>query len=838
MENRLRRMLELDAPGGILDAAIESFVSKEDSAGLIGTLIGRKIGKYQLVRIIGSGGMGIVYEALQDQPHRPVAIKVLHSGVISRAALRRFEQEAEILGRLQHPGIARIYEAGVFETDAGPQPFFAMELLDGLSLNQYIGQSAMGTRARVALLVDICLAVEHAHDRGIIHRDLKPANILIVEEKPGAEAIQGNCEQDDSRFSGRRQASAAPQPKILDFGIARTTDSDRRLTTLRTDLGQIMGTLAYMSPEQMAGDPSRVTFQSDVYALGVIGYELLSGRLPYNLRDVPLPCALRTVCEDDPTPLSSIHRTFRGDLDTIIAKAIEKDPRQRYLSVAELRRDLQRYLSDQPIQAAPPTTVYQLRKFARRNKALVGGTIGVILVLLLGIAGMGWQWSRTAQQRNRAVEAEQEAEARTTQVVQAAMEIMQVSDESLAELPGGIRAWEAMTRRALDQLSALPWDEGPQVASYTNLRYVVAYAHHRVGEVALVRGRIGVGLENFQKALAIREQLVARWPSFETFVRTLGVGHWKVAEALIRLGRMDEAGQHLEMTLRLYDRERNQILPVAVDAGIYLGGARRRIGEFKLLMGDSIAAELNFRSSLALVDAGLAREPQALSLRRGRATALRGLGETLLAAGQLQAAIEALEESGRIIEVLQKESTSPGLWELSNQALTHLAMGKVLAARGDFARGQPPIRRALQVGERLSREDPDNLDSQFLSARCRAALGDLLDRSGDIIQAGRELEATVSDLESISHLSPESVLVLQELLSALVHLGAVHETLAAKIEKDPAEQKDRLREAHTIYRRGSELFDLLPENGARPASLSDIRKQLNDGLARIAEKRR
>lgn len=833
MESRLRRMLELDKHDGILDSPIDALIPEHDSAGVIGTLIGRKIGKYQLVRIIGSGGMGIVYEALQDQPHRPVAIKVLHAGVISRAALRRFEQEAEILGRLQHPGIARIYEAGVFETDAGPQPFFAMELLEGLPLNQYAGKPQLGTRARVSLLVDICLAVEHAHDRGIIHRDLKPANILIVEETLGA-----RCKTVDSREDAAPLAAAASHPKILDFGIARTTDSDRRLTTLRTDMGQLLGTLTYMSPEQMAGDPSKITFQSDVYALGVIGYELLSGRLPHDLRNVPLQRALRIVCDDEPTPLSSIHRMFRGDLDTIIAKAIEKDPTHRFLSVADLRRDLQRYLDDQPIQARPPTTGYQLRKFARRNKSLVCGTIGVFLVLLLGIAGMGWQWSRTVRQRNRAVQAEKEAEARTIQVVQAAIELMQTSDDSLSELPGGTRAWEAMTQQALDQLTAVPWDAEPQAPTHTNLRYIVAYAHHRVGEVALVRGRISAGLESFQKALAIRQQLVEQWPTFETFVRTLGVGHWKVAEALIRLGRMNEAGQHLQTSLGIYQQSMNRWLAGDLEAaGIYLGGAHRRIGELHLLMGDARAAESSFRGSLKLVNAGLARKPMALNLRRGKATTLRGLGETLLSSGDHRAAIGALEECDRIIQALREESTSPELWELSNQALTHLAMGKALAAEKDPARGLELIRGAMQIGERLSRVDPDNLDARYLTARCRSALGVMLNRTGEADQADREMDVAIKELDELSQLSPESVGIRKELLTTLVNLGAVHEILAAKFVIDSAGRKDRLLLARSNYQRGFELLKLLHESSASAPGLSEIEKQLIDGMARIAKAR-
>jgi len=813
--NRLCRLLELDDHGGILDSQSALLSPTNDDSEVIGTLLGRRIGAYHIIRVIGAGGMGIVYEALQENPPRPVALKVLHGSLLSRSAVHRFQREVEILGRLQHPAIAGIYEAGVFETDAGPQPFFAMELIDGRPLHQFAAESALSTRDRVVLLAEVCDGIAHAHAHGIIHRDLKPVNIFVYRE------------------------NAKASIKILDFGIARIIDSDMHHTTLRTDTGQLMGTLAYMSPEQVSGDPARVTCQSDVYALGVIGYELLGGRLPHDLRNVPLHDALRIVQEAEPSQLGTINRMLRGDLDTIMAKAMEKQLQRRYRSAIELRADLQRYLNDEPVLARRPTTGYQLRKFARRNKALVGATLAVFVVMLLGLAGMGWQWSRAMDQRNRAMQAEREAKARAMQILETAMNAMGLADESLSDLPGGTRAWDAVTRKALDQLSGLPWEPDVGQSDFRSVPYLLAYAQHRVGEVALVKGRISEGLESFQKALAIRQQLVERCPSYETFVRTLGVGHWKVAEALIRLGRMKEAGQHLEIALGIYDRSMNQTLAGDSEAaGIYLGGAHRRIGELKLLMGDAIAAEPSFRSGLELVNAGLAREPRALNLRRGKATALRGLGETLLSAGKHQAAIETLEECSRIIQALREESTSPGLWDLSNQALTHLAMGKALAARGDHASGQHRIHCALQIGERLSGDDPDNLDSRLLDARCRAALGVLLDRSGEVAQAGRELDATVNDLESLSRLSPESIFVLQELISALVSLGAVHETNAAKFGIDAAGRTDRLMAAQACYRRGIELLDRLPNLGVSTASLSDIQHGLKDGMARIAEMRR
>jgi eukaryotic-like serine/threonine-protein kinase len=213
------------------------------------------LGEYRILGLIGEGGMGAVYKAEQRHPRRIVALKVIRAGVATPQLLRRFEQETEALGRLRHPGIAPIFEAGTADAGYGPQPYFAMELIDGPSLTEYARARKLSTRERLELMAKVCDAVHHAHQRGIIHRDLKPGNILVDE-------------------SG--------QPKILDFGVARVTDSDNRATR-ETDMGQLIGTLAYMSPEQVLADPLELDTRSDVYALGVILYELLSGRLPYDV---------------------------------------------------------------------------------------------------------------------------------------------------------------------------------------------------------------------------------------------------------------------------------------------------------------------------------------------------------------------------------------------------------------------------------------------------------------------------------------------------------------------------------------------------------------------------
>src|SRR5262245_9373707 len=312
------------------------------------------IARYRVVRVLGEGGMGTVYEAEQDNPRRTVALKVLRPVLASAPLLKRFAQEAHILGRLHHPGIAQVYDASVAE---GGQPYFAMDLIAGVPLDRYAREHALDSRGRLELLARVCDAVQHAHEKGVIQRDLKPGNILVED-------------------SG--------QPKVLDFGVARATDADLAMTSAQTEAGQLLGTLAYMSPEQVAADPAAIDQRSDVYALGVILYELLAHRLPYSLDHLPLPEVARVIREQEPSRLGSIDTRLRGDVETIVAKALEKDKTRRYASASDLGSDIRRYLNNEPIHARPASALYHLRKFARRHKALVGGVLGVIVALAAG----------------------------------------------------------------------------------------------------------------------------------------------------------------------------------------------------------------------------------------------------------------------------------------------------------------------------------------------------------------------------------------------------------------------------------------------------------------------
>lgn len=380
------RLLRSDsAAGGFLETPAALV---EPSAGPAHELPTR-IGRYAVSGIIGEGGMGTVYRAEQEHPRRSVAVKVIRPGATSAEGLARFRREAQLLGSLHHPGIAAIFEAGTAELEfpsgrVREQPFFAMELVRGLPLNDYLAKHSPGLSEKLELFAKICDAADHAHRAGIIHRDLKPGNVLVD------------------------TSTEPPTPKVLDFGVARVEHNDAN--TLRTDAMQLIGTVPYMSPEQISPAPGVVIdARSDVYSLGVMLYQVLSGRLPHDLSNRSLADAARIVRDEEPASLSTTHRAYRGDLATIVARALEKQADRRYASASQLADDIRRSLRHEPISARPPTTLYQLSKFARRNRALVSGIVAAFIALGVGTIVSTVLYLRAEQDRAKAVHLAAEA---------------------------------------------------------------------------------------------------------------------------------------------------------------------------------------------------------------------------------------------------------------------------------------------------------------------------------------------------------------------------------------------------------------------------------------------
>ncbi|ANM31157.1 hypothetical protein ABI59_18635 [Acidobacteria bacterium Mor1] len=353
-----------------------------------------RIGHFRILGVLGQGGMGVVYRAEQDDPQRQVALKMIRGAGLEQRQIAMFRREIEVLARLEHPNIASIFEAGVSEDG---QHFYSMELVQGEPLDDFLSKRSSTLNReeiefRIELFRRVCDAVHFAHQRGVIHRDLKPSNILVSETV---------------------SAQGVPDVKVLDFGLARITDDDIG-ATMMTEVGVVKGTLPYMSPEQASGDPSRIDTRSDVYALGVVLYEILSGVRPVQFGSRSLVEAVRVICEDVPKRLGQVWpgpgKPAR-DLETIVHKALEKNPDRRYSGADGLSQDLLRFRLSQPITAVPPSSAYLLRKFAQRNRVLVGGVVATVAALAVGVAVATSLAYKEAAQRRLAEAARDDLEA-------------------------------------------------------------------------------------------------------------------------------------------------------------------------------------------------------------------------------------------------------------------------------------------------------------------------------------------------------------------------------------------------------------------------------------------
>lgn len=714
----------------------------------LGAPLPSALGRYRLIRRIGAGGMGIVYEAEQSRPHRRVALKVLRSELVSERMLRRFEHEVELLGRLDHPGIARVHEADTFESPHGRLPFFAMELVEGRPLTEHVAAEGTDRRGRLELLLSICDAVEHAHRQGVIHRDLKPSNVLVTPDG---------------------------QPKILDLGIGRALDADPALTTLRTESGQLLGTLPYMSPEQVSGDPGSVDTRADVYALGVILYELLAGRLPVDVGGRTLADGIRALLEQEPAPLGALDSNLRGDLETIAAKALEKDRERRYGSAAALAEDLRRHLRSEPIAARPHSTLYQLRKFARRHRALVLGAQAVLLVLVVGLATTTAQmlrarraereWERAAMAaREEKEQAEREA-ARATKVSDLMQELLlQASPEQVQGEPTLSEMLHEAGRRAATDLEGEPDLEAELL--------------NTLGRGFLALGAYGDARQQLDRALSLIEEAYGADDSRLTAALVT------LAQLELKVGDYDAAERHVQRALGLYggDRSRHEMS---------IATSLNSLAIARFFQGDLEDAERLFRDALA----GYRRATGEAS--PDVATTLANLAKVVHTRGRLDEAAELL---ARAVPMTRETmgSTNPHL------ASALLKLAAVALDRGEAEAAETHAREALDIYRgRLGDEHPSTADALVALGKVRLERGET---EGVLEDLARALEIRI---EKLGAQHPKVTEALAATADALVAAGAAGETeprLRASLERCRNELGDAVEPDHPA-RRVAELLD-------------------------------
>jgi len=667
------------------------------------------VGPYRIVKLLGSGGMGMVYLAEQSEPvTRQVAVKVMRDALRGQESMLRFLAERQALALLQHPNIAQMFEAGTTEDG---HPYFAMELVDGISIVRYCDQHQLGLEQRLELLCSVCHGVQHAHQKGVLHRDLKPANILICE-------VEGQ-----------------PVAKIIDFGIAKALGDPFVDGTLLTG-ERLIGTPAYLSPEAAAQDPD-IDTRSDVYSLGVLLYELLVGVRPFERGNERFIQMLRSIIEEDPTGPStrwstldktskemiaherglettSLRRRLRGDLDWIVLKAIAKDRSQRYGTPADLAADIKRHLTHRPVEAGPPSMLYRLTKFSRRHRTAVGA-----LVMLVALAGKYTYDLRAEQQRT--LTALQQAE-------QARQEAQQVSDFLVGVFevsnPSEQRGNQVTAREILDkgaeridrELADQPLVRGRLLITisrvFQNLglyaesvdlmkKAVATYRDPTCDDernLAIALYNLGMGyymLDDYDKATQLHQESLA------IRQRLLPPDHPEIAASLEELaqidfdqGKLDEALELCQRSVdirRKHDAEDDPSLPSSL-----------------LLLGEILAAKGEFELACSTFEEGVkvaehALGPSSMTLAR----VLESYGSLALNLNRMDQATALLNRSYEMRELLLSE-------EHPDLGISASYLGYVFLLQGQLAKAQTHLLRGQEILQRTLGPDHYNVGANLI----------------------------------------------------------------------------------------------------------------------------
>ena len=550
----------------------------------------QRVGPYRILRTVGEGGMGVVYEAEQETPvRRTVALKLIKRGLLTKEILARFDSERQALALMNHPNIARVYDAGA---TAEGRPYFAMEYVQGIPITEYCDRHRLAIRDRLTLFVDVCEGVQHAHQKGIIHRDIKPSNILV-------------STQDDERI-----------PKIIDFGVAKAISQRLTGRTAYTELGQVIGTPEYMSPEQAEMTNLDIDTRTDVYSLGVVLYELLSGHHPLDLRRAGLAeIQRRLVQEDPPRPSSRITRAgadsavpatnrrvdvralgraIAGDLDWITMKAIEKDRVRRYETAHALALDVLRHLRDEPVVAGPPSGLYRARKMFRRHRAAFVAATTVVVVLVAGVVGTSWALLRAVRAERRA--ATEAVEARRQTAIAEAVNGFLNNDLLAAAAPSAARGQgkDVTMRQALDVAAERidrasrgtgPFASEPLVEA--GIRTAIGSTYSSLGEFAAAEPHLRRALESRRSGLGADHQ--------ET-VRAMN----RLADLYWRQGRLDLAEplfrEALDVARRRLGDDHEDTMAYEMNLGNVLR-ARGRFQEAEPLYEHTVATRLRVLGS-------------------------------------------------------------------------------------------------------------------------------------------------------------------------------------------------------------------------------------------------
>jgi non-specific serine/threonine protein kinase/serine/threonine-protein kinase len=718
--------------------------------------VGRRIGVYQIVGEIGRGGMGEVYRALRadGQYEKEVAIKLVRVGLDTSALLARFRRERQILANLDHPNIARLLDGGTTEDGI---PYLVMELVAGLPIDAYCEEKSLDVTGRLRIFLQVCTALQFAHQRLVIHRDIKPSNILVTEDGT---------------------------PKLLDFGIAKIAGAsgEAEETALRPM------TLEYSSPEQIRGESLNTA--TDVYSLGVVLYRLLTGRSPYTVSgDTPHDLS-RAIAEDEPkrpsavvaapdtqssdyTQLSRIEkrdvprvsanrfrRRLLGDLDNIVLNSLRKEPQRRYASVEQFADDIRRHLAGVPVTASKDSWSYRAGKFVRRNRAGVTAAALVVMTLFAGLIV-------TLREARIAAQNERRAQQHFNDVRQLADSLMFEVHDSIQDLPGATPARQLIVQRSLEYLNRLASESGGE----TSLQRELANAYERIGLVqgdpdASNLGDISGARDSFRKALNIREQL-ANLKAKENFADlvALAASDRELCRINARyLGSIGTALDYCSKAVTISERQikmepdnRAALTELAKD----YEATGRAYGENSTAgnAGDSYKALENHRKALALVEDLTKKYAADSDLRSWQGSLSILTADDLFETGHVRQAVPLYQQAARTFESISQQNSS--LTYLNFLPLAYQRMGDMLLVDGRFEESLPYYRQQLETATKLVVADPKSLSFRGDLVAARATYGHALWRAGHVeeglaslrrgleeITAGRQMDSRTRGLET------------------------------------------------------------------------------------------
>jgi len=809
----------------------------------IGTVIA---GRFTLVEEIGEGGMGSVWVAQQTEPlKRIVAIKFAKAGASSASVLARFEQERQALALMDHPNIAQVYDAGLTSTG---QPFFVMELVRGRTLTRYCDEARLTPRQRLDLFVPICQAVQHAHQKGVVHRDLKPGNILIA------------------------QVDGKPMPKVIDFGVAKAIEGSLLADSDATQFGMVVGTLEYMAPEQAGGQSADVDTRADVYSLGVILYELLTGQRPHDtrrLKEAAWAEMIRVIREDDPlTPskrlateetlptLAAARQTepgqlvslLRGDLDWVVMKCLEKQRERRYETANALARDIERFLADEVVDARPPTTGYRLGKFLKRHRGAAAAAAAIAAALIVGLAAFAWQANVARRQRDLAEEARRsEAEQR------------KVADQN-AQLAGQQAALAVSTVQSLI-IQANEKLQGPglydirlgllQVALQNVDGVAAAYLKGTSKEATALAAMVGLGSiyqdlgepekasQQFLKALEIAKERIKIKNGSDPSRRNLALIYSHLGAVAQELNRdLNASLDYYQKSLALFEDIDQH--PMLADSPMEkplirsnLADAYQLVGVYHFRVGQLPEGLPYYEKCYAIMRDLASAQPADLAIQMSLTKSALAIGVTAFRMGDRTRGAAMLAEARHRAEAaLTARPADPSAKRNLADVLTMIA--ETNGQAGDLRGARTGLQEALRLYDEIAKAEPRNIYYQRSAARAYYTLGafDLLEeKAADArthFDGAMKIRRGLAATSKVNDRLQVALALVQAQVGQVDAAMTIADRFAAGASVDPEERLELAR-CYAIGSRTLPASDAARASALQTKAMDAIRAAVRDG---------